>query len=220
MRPIRFLYSLRHAYRRSLYDQDNNIVFIPISKNASTSVEHFIIEKISKEKFPQKFGEIKSSQSEFRLMNICGNPINAWKSFNKSFRFTIVRDPIGRFISAHDMIFTRPEFLKSMEKKTGHVLKPETAIDTLIEYLRKAILPDPHFLPQSYFIDGVKVNCKIRLGVDGISDKLTDYGLGRWVNGFQDRRINVSDGTKVFLSPVQTDFLNHYYEADFQLMLD
>jgi Sulfotransferase family len=220
VQAVRFLHSLRHAYRRSLYDQNNKVIFIPISKNASTSMEHFFAGKAGRKISLQDFGGIKAAQTESRLINICGNPISAWKAYRECFRFTIVRDPVERFISARNMIFSSTNYLTAMERKTGRVLEPDTAIDTLIEYLQKTTLPDAHFLPQSYFISGMNVHCRIRLGMDRVTEKLEEYGLENWVSGFGERKANSSVNFPVVFSSKQKAFLDHYYQRDFELMQD
>lgn len=213
----RSLHSFRHVYRRSLYDKINMVIFIPIPKNASTSMEHFLIKKIEEKPIDPDFSTIKESLIKYRLHNVCKNPFKAYMAYRKSTKFTIIRDPVERFISARDMLFSHPEWRTTMERKIGVTLNKDNCTDMILNYLASARVADAHFRPQSYFISGINVDCTIKLGRDSIVNKLSKSGLEFWIDGFADQKLNKGKKSETPLTGVQTDFLTKYYEDDFRL---
>jgi hypothetical protein len=208
---------LRHIYRRSLYDKNNKVLFIPIPKNASTSIENFLIGKTGHEVATPSFSEIKTAQAQCRLHKVQNSMISAFTAYKNSTKFTIIRDPIERFISAHNMIFTIPDFRTAMERKTDSVITQENSLAVIVKYLQKTIIPDAHFLPQSYFLSAATVDCVVRLERDNISDTLAKCGLGYWISGFSDEKFNVSKSISTKLNAEQFEFLYKYYRSDYEL---
>lgn len=212
------LFSIRYAWRRALLDKENQVIFVPIPKVASTSMQFFLLSKNGVRLEEEGFGQIKAAVEELRLSEHVSNPLRVLDYYEKCNVFYLIRHPIDRFISAHNMINTRPDFKKQMENKTGEVFRGENHVDRLIDYITQSALPDWHFLPQYWFIKMVKSDFVVRLGVDDVHSKISSaVGMSDWIEGFQDERLNESKNTNIDLTNEQIEKLRKIYHQDFEL---
>ena len=210
---VRYLFGVRHLWSRSVVDRDRKVIFIPLPKVASTSMQHLMASRMGAGANPSDFAAVKRAAAAYTLRRTAQGPADAIRLARSCFAFALMRDPISRFISAHDMINTRPAFRAGLERKMGQTLAGEQHVDSLIAYLGRKTIPDWHFLPQNWFLAGLRLDTLIAME-DDIGVALAGHGFADLAAGFGDVRINESRKSNVTLDAKQLEWLEDYYSAD------
>lgn len=210
-------FSIRYAWRRALLDQMNGVIFVPIPKVASTSMEYFLISKQNLAAGDLRFAKIKQAQRDIRLLRFAKNPVEAIKLYRKYKVICFLRNPVERFISVNNMINSRQDFRAQIERKIGKALHGENHIDALVEYVNQTTIPDWHLLPQYWFVNKIRIDVNIRLGVDDIYQKLSDAGLRGWIQGFPSDALNRSIKSNILLKDSQLREIRKIYRKDLKL---
>jgi hypothetical protein len=129
-----------------------------------------------------------------------------------------MRDPIKRFVSAHNMIIDRPGYKVEMEKNLGKPLNDSNNVDDLIDYLYSTRFPDWHFRPQSVFLCAARNATILPMDAVKIQKSLSDAGrCGDWVADFGKRVRNQGNPNKIEFSSKQLGKLTDFYRPDFEL---
>lgn len=194
-------------------NHEKKLIFINIPKNAGTS----IIEAMGSENalFDISIEKYKEVYNEY------------WDSYLK---FSVVRDPFDRFISAYKFIRSKenPNPLLQLSKvlESGEVVKLDNHpnylqtiqydINGFIEYLYEN--KDQHtFLtfPQSFFICDKYHQLQIDrvIKFEDLEKELNDIGI------FNIKKLNksyIEDKTKIILSSISKNLLYQMYEMDFK----
>lgn len=207
-------FGLRYFWRRSYYFPQDGVIFLPVPKRASTSIQRSFLGRQGIA--VTDFGRIKNDIAAFHL----NRTANLWQIpsiVSNSFCFTTVRDPIKRFISAHDMLFTRPGARQTLERKVGQSLTEGNSVDELIRYLSRTTIPDWHFLPQSWFVGSIRPDLILDVGDPDWEAKLA-HALPGIFAGVGGERMNESSPTRTRLTDKQASFLHDYYASDYDLL--
>ncbi len=215
---IDFAFSLRYIYRESIFDDRDKILFIHVPKNASTSLQSLLLEYMGA--LPENYGfkQLKSSVFNNSLKEKTRNIADAFLAIRNSFVFSVMRDPIKRFVSAHNMILDRPGYKAEMEKNLGKPLNSSNNVDDLIDYLYSTRFPDWHFRPQSVFLSAAQNVTILPMDAVKIQKSLSDAGrCGDWVSDFCKRVRNRGNSNPIEFSSKQLGKLTDFYRSDFEL---
>ncbi len=215
---INLTFSLRYIYRESTFDEKNKIIFINLPKCASTSLQYLMLKDMGKIDESSDFRQIKTSVLNNSVKAKTRNMVEGFLTIRNSFVFSVMRDPIKRFVSAHNMIITRQGYREEIERRLRKPLNGSSYVDDLIDYLYHTRLPDWHFRPQSVFLSAIQNITILPMDEVKIQKALSDKGYNsEWISGFSKTRLNPSESSKIELSSKQLGKLTDFYRPDFEL---
>jgi hypothetical protein len=215
---INLPFSLRYIYREPIFDEKNKIIFIHLPKCASTSLQYLMLKHMGKLHDDANFTQIKGLVLSNSLKEKTRNIADAFLAFRSSFVFSVMRDPIKRFVSAHNMIIARKGYREEIEGRLGKSLNGSDYVDDLIDYLYFTRLPDWHFRPQSAFLRAVQNITILPMDAVKIEKALSDAGHdGDWISGLRKTVLNPSTSNKIEFTSKQLGKLTDYYRSDFDL---
>ena len=194
-------------YAYSKLESDNGFIFIHIPKCAGNAIINSLF-------FSRPTGHVCISEYYWEDR----------ERFSSSYKFTIVRNPITRFISAYDylvkggMVTYDVEFRDKYLKKFDDINEFISALGS--KKFRKKILNWTHFIPQHKFI---LIGGEIYLD-DIYKQEELDANFNRIVERLGVRSecrlkyINTTNGDKDRLSEKSLSFLRELYKYDFELL--
>ena len=202
------------------------LIYIPIPKNACTSIKHALHEIEFGKTFnasQNEYSRFKSHHDYYNKRSDAFTGINELQNKTGYFRFTVVRDPVERLLSCYrNRVVDLGDLKSSKSALISKGLPPEPDLNTFIRYLKryrkinKSI--EHHSRPQSRFLGGTlryfdRVYPMEQL--DLLFDKLTDFYPGLTI------RKHKSGGTKVNFNKLSENSLQEiidFYKEDYKLL--
>jgi len=199
-----------------IYIKNNiKIYHAHIPKCAGTSIENFFINKnfeyaFLDKKFFAKNQEILWSKSSPQHL-LAHNFIDLFSSLNFDFKFSVVRNPIDRFVSA----FTFNVFRKTIPSENINRF-----IDLFYEKKKFKIFSlDNHFIPMIYFVENI-TNINIYKLEDGINQLELDLtkiiNHKKQIKFSNDNKQRVIDKSLISLNKSSIKKLEEIYKVDFE----
>lgn len=211
-------FSAKFIYRNALRDPKSNIILIYVPKVASTTWQIHILRNMGLIKGDEPYRDIKSIAREHTLLKKVRWPLRSLKVYRNSFVFAVVRDPIERFVSAHNMILTHNVMRDIMEKELKRPVVGPNFVNDVLDYLETTKNPDYHFRPQSDFLCAAKSVHLFGLNSPKLVRKLSEAGYAAWLDGFGSAVHNRSIVNPLHLTGLQITRLKQYYCEDYHLI--
>lgn len=208
-----------------IHDGLAQFAYVPIPKNACSTVKRALIGLIE----PDDHARITAPGARFDIHDYCWHRLDFWMTRSQlaglaGFRFTIIRDPIDRLISAHaNRVFDKhdlelPGTNRRLLQRRGLPLRPD--LDTfalnLAFYSRANVSIAHHTRPQATILKDVSLfdeiyrtdelsrlagDLKARCGID------VDFG-----------HANRSEMRKGQLSPTALAAARDFYRRDYEML--
>jgi hypothetical protein len=225
----------RYAYRRlgipgyqihQIYLPKQNLIYIPIPKNACTSIKHALHEIEFGKRFDSslpEFSDYREHHDYYKKRRDAFTSITKLRKHNECTRFALIRDPVRRLISCYRNRVVDLGDLNKSEKaiiREGLPLKPDlnTFVLNLEAYRRLNKSIRHHSRPQGHFLGGTLDYLDRVFTLSNITELLE---MLRKYNSNLELRRRKTGGTKITLADMSKEALQaaiEFYGDDYKLL--
>lgn len=228
---------LRYAFRRmglpgyqvhQIYLPEQKLIYIPIPKNACTSIKHALHEIEFGKRFNAdlpEFSDYREHHDYYLKRRNAFTSVNTLRERTDCMRFALVRDPVKRLISCYRNRVVDLGDLDSSRanlKRYGLPVDPDLNTFALnLDTYRKANKSiEHHARPQAEFLDGA-IDYLDRVftlvDISELLDMLQKYKPGLEL---RQRKTGGTTRTLADLSPQALDAAISYYQQDYDLLAE
>lgn len=209
-----------------IYLPEQKLIYIPIPKNACTSIKHALHEIEFGKRFDTdlpEFSDYREHHDYYKKRSKAFTSVSTLREQTNAHRFALVREPVKRLLSCYgnrvvdlgDLNLSR----KKLERK-GLSAEPDlnTFVMNLEAYRQANKKIEHHSRPQSRFLGGTIEYLDRIFTLAEIDDLL---GMLREYDPGLDLRQRKTEGTKVTLADLSEKALQHaitFYREDYKLL--
>lgn len=221
-------FGLRGYQLHQIYLPDQDLLYIPIPKNASSSTKHALYEVEYGKRFDyglKKNDGFEDIHDYYKKRADAFTSVNKLRNMDSLTRFAIVRDPVERLVSCYrnrvvDLGDLRPT--EAALKRVGLPLEPDlnTFVLNLRQYRNINKVIEHHSRPQSRFLGGTLKYLDRIVPMEQIAE--LEEMLQRYKPGLNMLE-KKSGGTEVDTSDLSRKALNsaiRFYRKDYRLLRD
>ncbi|GAA5523383.1 sulfotransferase family protein [Aliifodinibius salicampi] len=211
-----------------IYLSDQGLIYIPIPKNACTSIKHALHEIEFGKRFDAnlpEFSDYREHHDYFKKRPFAFTSVSTLQKRTDTTRFALVRDPVKRLISCYrNRVLDLGDLESSQEtlKNEGLPINPDlnTFVLNLVEYrhINKSI--EHHSRPQYEFL-GETIDYLDRIFTLSEISELEEM-LQRFKPGLKLRQ-RKTGGTDITLDDISREALDaaiEFYKKDYKLLGD
>lgn len=228
---------LRYAFRRmglpryqihQIYLPEQKLIYIPIPKNACTSIKHALYEIEFDKRFDAdlpEFSDYREHHDYYLKRSNAFTSVNTLRERTDCMRFALVRDPVKRLISCYRNRVVDLGDLESSGtdlKRNGLPIDPDlnTFAMNLDTYRKVNKSIEHHARPQAEILGGT-IDYLDRVFTLAETSELLDM-LQKYKPGLQLRQRKTGGTTRTLadLSPQALDAVISYYQQDYELLTE